>query len=340
MVQADPTFGARGGGIRSFKIEEITDKGFAMGSDNFRQARKIPMGLLPAKSPAPQVGEVWIITKQYGLWAFSAISHNPDPPIVTGQMAAGTVLNELVTDLGTTGYIENSTTQISGSADPSITIGTTVGSPTTGTWGAGQQYLDTDGIFWFCTVSGTPGTWIQGTTPITTILEAIYPIGIIVKLTVSDNPAVLFGFGTWVAFAEGQTIIGAGTSDAIYTAGATGGASSQTIYPQYLPNASPWSVIASQSSHSHGAYQAGHNHSGGSAGQIVQSGGGMGAGITIQYPGGSYVLGTTDTTAPAITVNPTTPSISVTVNSNWAGGGTALPTVPPYVVAYIWQRTA
>ena len=122
MVQADPTFGARGAQTRSFKIEEITDKGFAIGSDNFKQYRKIPMGLLPTKSPPPQVGEVWIITNKLGIWAFAYISNNPGLPTPV-----------IINLLG-------------------------VGHPTTGTWQEGVLYYS-DALY-LSTVAGEPGTWV------------------------------------------------------------------------------------------------------------------------------------------------------------------------------------
>lgn len=40
-----------------------------------------------------------------------------------------------------------------------ITIGTTPGAPTTGTWTAGSIYIDTANVLYVCTAGGTPGTW-------------------------------------------------------------------------------------------------------------------------------------------------------------------------------------
>lgn len=39
------------------------------------------------------------------------------------------------------------------------------------------------------------------------ILQSIYPVGIVITLGVSTNPATLFGFGTWLAI-EGKVIVG------------------------------------------------------------------------------------------------------------------------------------
>jgi hypothetical protein len=48
----------------------------------------------------------------------------------------------------------------SGLAVPAIGNSTTVGgAPTTGAWARGDQWLDSAGVVWTCTVAGTPGTW-------------------------------------------------------------------------------------------------------------------------------------------------------------------------------------
>ena len=48
---------------------------------------------------------------------------------------------------------------MAGHGGPLVTIGTTAGAPTTGTWRAGMLYLDTGNALLVCTTSGTPGTW-------------------------------------------------------------------------------------------------------------------------------------------------------------------------------------
>jgi hypothetical protein len=148
-------------------------------------------------------------------------------------------------------------------------------------------------------------------------LMAAYPVGAIYISTLATNPATLLGFGTWSAFAAGRTLIGAGTSDATYAAGTTGGASSRTISASYLPYSSPWSATATQSGHSHYA----------NAGSLLNN-----SGVANIAAGSSYPMtnGSTDTQAPYI---------SVSMGANYSGGN-ALPTVPPYVVTYVWTRTA
>lgn len=52
-----------------------------------------------------------------------------------------------------------------GSANPGVvgvgSIGTSAGKPTTGTWTAGQIYVDSLGVIWVCTAGGTPGVWLS-----------------------------------------------------------------------------------------------------------------------------------------------------------------------------------
>ena len=108
----------------------------------------------------------------------------------------------------------------------------------------------------------------------------------------STNPATLFGFGTWVAFGAGRVIVGVGTSDATYAAGATGGESTHVLTTPEMP------------SHTHGVL------------------GGIGSG-THTYPSGKVY-----------------PTNSDDWSTGSAGSGSAHNNLQPYIVAYMWNRTA
>lgn len=65
-------------------------------------------------------------------------------------------------------------------------------------------------------------------TKLAATLLAVYPVGSIYMSTNSTNPSALFG-GTWVAYATGRVIVGVGTSDQAFAAGATGGESTHLL---------------------------------------------------------------------------------------------------------------
>jgi hypothetical protein len=66
-------------------------------------------------------------------------------------------------------------------------------------------------------------------------LQDIYPVGAIYESTSSTSPATLFG-GTWESYGAGRVLVGAGTSDAAYMAGSTGGESNHTLTVAEMPS--------------------------------------------------------------------------------------------------------
>lgn len=67
-------------------------------------------------------------------------------------------------------------------------------------------------------------------------LAAAYPVGSVYISTVSTDPATLLGFGTWVAFAEGEAIFGFKSGDPTFgTGGATGGAETHALTTAEVP---------------------------------------------------------------------------------------------------------
>lgn len=67
-------------------------------------------------------------------------------------------------------------------------------------------------------------------------LAAAYPVGSIYTNVNSTNPGTLLGFGTWTAFAAGRVIVGVGTSDQSFAAGATGGESAHLLTTPEMPS--------------------------------------------------------------------------------------------------------
>ena len=144
-------------------------------------------------------------------------------------------------------------------------------------------------------------------------LSTIYPVGSIYMNTSSTSPATLFGFGTWAALAAGQMLLGAGGG---YTAGTTGGSATTTIGLTNLP------------AHDHSITDKAHNHT-----YQIPTG--------LQPQSGSSTNVYTSTTT-ANTGNQYTgiTYTNTTQGNNSAFANTAMTTISPYLVVYMWQRTA
>ena len=160
----------------------------------------------------------------------------------------------------------------------------------------------------------TPSTSDNDTSIATTafvqaVAQTLFPVGAIYSATVSTNPGTLLGFGTWTAFGAGRVMIGAGTGGgATYTAGATGGSKDAIVV-----------------SHTHTATvtDPGHLHTQTEYNQpgIGNSGG-----------GGARVS--------PVTANTGTATTGISVSNSTTGSSGTDANLPPYVVVYMWQRTA
>jgi hypothetical protein len=155
--------------------------------------------------------------------------------------------------------------------------------------------------------SSDNSTKVATTAFVTAAIATIYPIGSIYSSTVSTNPNTLFGFGTWVAYGAGRVLIGQ-SGAGLYVAGNTGGSADAVVI-----------------SHTHTATvtDPGHLH-------------------TLPVPVGDAIGGSGSTTAyrGSGTSNTSTAVTGITVaNSTTGVAGTNL-NLSPYVVVYMWNRTA
>lgn len=154
---------------------------------------------------------------------------------------------------------------------------------------------------------GTNTTQVATTALVVAAMQALYPVGTIyTNIATSTNPATLFGFGTWVAI-TGRVVVGYDSGDASFdTAGETGGSKDAIVV-----------------SHTHTATDSGHSH----AYNNTQS-----SGDYDLSPGGNRLLrffsGLSTSTANA----------NITVSSTGSSGTNA--NLQPYVVAFVWKRTA
>jgi hypothetical protein len=134
------------------------------------------------------------------------------------------------------------------------------------------------------------------------VLEAMMPVGFVVTLGVSTNPNTLYGFGTWTQI-TGKVIVGLDSGQTEFDAlNETGGAKTVTLTSNEMP------------SHNHGITEEfGATANGGlpPSGSIAQ----------IGNPGAG------------------TRQIRNDVITN-TGGGAAHNNLQPYIVKYIWERTA
>lgn len=153
--------------------------------------------------------------------------------------------------------------------------------------------------------------------------KASYPVGAIFVSTVSTNPATLLGFGTWSAFGTGRTIVGIDSGQTEFdTVEETGGTKTHTLGVTELPaHAHPGSTVA--------ITDPGHTHDVVAWTTQVQSG--SGSPKTETTGGHGSVANAAESKVTGITATPTIAS---------QGSGTAHNNLQPYIVVYMWKRTA
>lgn len=139
-----------------------------------------------------------------------------------------------------------------------------------------------------------------------------FPIGSVFISVVSTNPATLLGYGTWSAFGAGRTLVGLDSGDTDFdTVEETGGAKTHTLTTTEMP------------SHTH--TQNAHNH------QILRERSATTGAATTQ------IARTADTSS---TVDTNVFTENATATNQNTGGDGAHNNVQPYIVVYLWKRTA
>lgn len=147
------------------------------------------------------------------------------------------------------------------------------------------------------------------------VLQTAYPVGAIYHSTSATNPATILGFGTWAAFATGRTLVGKAASGTFVTAGATGGSETHVLSTSEMP------------SHNHGVNDPGHAHS--LSRDVIATSGSGNSRIIVTGSGQQVEWSVTS-------VQGSGTGVSIQHN----GGNAAHNNLQPYVVVYIWQRTA
>jgi hypothetical protein len=154
------------------------------------------------------------------------------------------------------------------------------------------------------------GTGVTTAAAITALVgNLLFPIGAIYSATVATNPGTLLGFGTWSAFGAGRVMIG--QNGTTFVAGATGG-SADAALPSHTHTFTGSALPTHQHSINYGSAQFG--------------GGGSPAAHLMPRPDQIF---TDLVSAGTPTGTNSTEGVSAT-NAN----------LPPYIVVYMWQRTA
>ena len=154
-----------------------------------------------------------------------------------------------------------------------------------------------------------------GVTTLAALGNLFHPVGCIYTSTSSTNPGTSLGFGTWTAFGSGRVMIGAGTGGGgTYTGGATGG-SKDAIVP----------------SHNHtftGDALPTHQHS-----------------IALRTLGAApsspnYIMADVQGPTPGSTNTGAVSAGTPTGTISTTGVSVTDANLQPYIVVYMWERTA
>lgn len=158
--------------------------------------------------------------------------------------------------------------------------------------------------------------------------KTMYPVGSIYMSVSSTNPSTYFG-GTWVAWGSGRVPVGINTSDSNFnTVEKTGGASTVTLTASQMPSHTHTFTGSSTTTNSAG----GHTHN---IGRDTDGGSGSSR-YTVHKAGASGAQGTSPTSSAGAHTHTLTPKGK---NGNTGGGGSHN-NLQPYIVCYMWKRTA
>jgi hypothetical protein len=239
-------------------------------------------------------------------------------PVVTGTAISSTWANNTLSDIASaiTGSLAaDGQTSLTGNLNFGTNKASNVGDPTVAQDAVTLNYLTTQAVAFGGNITAPTQTTGNNTTrvattafvktAIDTAIQLLYPVGSVYTSTVSTNPNTLFGFGTWVAFGAGRVMIGNGGG---FTAGDTGGSADAVVV-----------------SHTHTATvtDTGHSHA-------VNAVGFSGAGSFALIGGAGQPQVTSTSSA--------TTGISVANSTTGVSGTNA--NLQPYVVVYMWTRTA
>lgn len=160
---------------------------------------------------------------------------------------------------------------------------------------------------------------------IQSFIKTMYPVGSIYMSVNATNPSTYFG-GTWVAWGAGRVPVGINTADTNFaTVEKTGGASTVTLTSTQIPShthAKGTLATASAGAHTHNLNLTKTTWAGSSSSRVV--------------------VDSTDYTAMTNKATASAGAHTHTISGSTAatGGGGAHSNLQPYIVCYMWKRTA
>lgn len=170
---------------------------------------------------------------------------------------------------------------------------------------------------------------------------AAWPIGSIFTSTVPTNPADLLGIGTWVRYGQGRVLVSQDSTQPEFDApGEVGGSKEITLATENLPS------HTHSIDHNHSSFltnsAGGHNHLLSVGWRTNVSVSGSSSSVTRVGGAGD---GDIDDSENGVTGSVASHQHTVDVpayagSSGAAGSGTPYSHLPPYIVVYIWKRTA
>ena len=142
------------------------------------------------------------------------------------------------------------------------------------------------------------------------VLAALYPVGSLFLATVATNPHDLLGFGTWVAYATGQALVGIEPSGTFSTPGQTQGVETQNLTHNHTTDV--------QGAHSHSGTTSNGNYNGGASNVLTQA-------TSYTPPGHNHTFGT---------------DVQGNHSHNVGNALAVTSIIQPSVTIYVWNRTA
>ena len=284
--------------------------------------------------------------------------------VASGATGTTQTAGDNSTKIATTAYVATAVTNATGSLgtmstqnanNVAITGGTingvsgtnaslTVGNATNATTAATVSTTVASGATGTTQAFGTNNTQIATTAFVQAALALLYPVGSIYSSTVSTNPNTLFGFGTWTAYAAGRVTVGNGGG---FTAGATGGSADATLVSHNHggvtggQNQNHVHVVAGTT----GGQSADHTHISGvpqdtSVYGVASTGTAAGKGGTINYSTSPITSGTSNDHSHTFSTTSDANNVDHTHSIATDGTSATNANLQPYIVVYMWNRTA